>query len=70
MGDFFLYYAFMDTNSPWKKFIDVFLAKNQELNLSAIRDPEGVYIKHVLDALELKKIFQFSDGQRVIDVGT
>lgn len=60
----------MDTNSPWKKFIDIFLAKNQELNLSAIRDADGIYTKHILDAIEIKKIFQFPDGARVIDVWT
>lgn len=54
----------------WKTFIDIFLAKNQELNLSAIRDAQWVYIKHILDALELKKIFPLEDGMHIIDVWT
>ncbi len=40
-----------------QQFIDVFLDKNQQLNLSAIRDDEGVFVKHVCDALELQKVF-------------
>lgn len=53
-----------------QQFIDIFLAKNTELNLSAIREAEGVFTKHVSDALELTKIRKFEDGQQVIDVGT
>lgn len=53
-----------------QQFIEVFLAKNAELNLSAIRDADGVFMKHVCDALELSKIWEFTDGQEVIDVGT
>ncbi|MBP6911106.1 hypothetical protein KBC03_06010 [Patescibacteria group bacterium] len=44
------------------------MAKNQELNLSAIRDADGVFVKHVCDALELNKIWTFEAGQEVIDV--
>lgn len=53
-----------------KQFIDVFVAKNQQLNLSAIRDADGVFVKHVSDAIELNTIWKFEDGQEVIDVGT
>ena len=51
-------------------FVDVFLTKNAELNLSAIRDAEGVFVKHVQDALEINKKVTFVSGQSVIDVGT
>lgn len=54
----------------WRELIDVFLAKNSQINLSAIRDAEGVYIKHILDSLELLKIFSFTEGQVVCDLGT
>lgn len=42
-----------------ERFVEVFLAKNKELNLSAIRDADGVFVKHVKDALELNKIRTF-----------
>jgi 16S rRNA G527 N7-methylase RsmG len=38
-----------------EKLVEVFLQKNKELNLSAIRDEEGVMVKHIQDSLELKK---------------
>jgi 16S rRNA G527 N7-methylase RsmG len=58
----------MQEQSQRKQFIDTFLEKNKEINLSAIRDADGVYIKHVLDSIELDKVFPIADGARVIDV--
>ena len=67
---FFLYYRFMQEISQRKKFIDIFLEKNKEINLSAIRDADWVYIKHILDSLELNKIFPLVDWTNIIDVWT
>lgn len=50
--------------------IDIFLGRNSKLNLSAIRDVNSVYVKHILDSLELTKIINLSDYQSVCDVGT
>lgn len=60
----------MQELSQRKEFIDIFLEKNKEINLSAIRDVDWVYIKHVLDSLELNKIFPLVDWMNVIDVWT
>ncbi len=46
------------------------LAWNQRFNLTAIREPEQVLIKHFFDALSVLKATGCLDGQRVIDVGT
>jgi 16S rRNA (guanine527-N7)-methyltransferase len=60
----------------WNKYIDVFLLKNQQLNLSAIRDADGVFVKHVCDALEVQVLEKqmetllFTRGIQVLDVGT
>ncbi len=54
----------------WGNLIEVFLAKNSQINLSAIRDAEGVYVKHILDSLELLNIFSFGEGELVCDLGT
>jgi 16S rRNA (guanine527-N7)-methyltransferase len=56
--------------SQRQPLIDTFLKKNTEINLSAIRDAEWVYIKHVLDSLELQKFFYLQAGVNVIDVWT
>lgn len=59
-----------------QNFIDVFLAKNQQLNLSAIRDVDGVFVKHICDAIQLKTVEKqlgiqvLQDGNKVLDVGT
>jgi len=44
-----------------EKLIKIFLEKNSQINLSAIRDEEGVYMKHILDAMEMKKVFDFEE---------
>ncbi len=53
-----------------QKLVDVFLSMNSQLNLSAIRDAEGVYVKHILDSLELTKILDLTQYRSVSDVGT
>lgn len=53
-----------------QQFIDLFLEINSQINLSAIRDAEWVYTKHILDSLELMKILDLSDYTTLCDVGT
>jgi 16S rRNA G527 N7-methylase RsmG len=48
--------------------IHTFLEKNRHINLSAIRDAEGVNIKHIQDALEMNKIITFPSGAHVADL--
>ena len=60
----------MKQKSNRQDMIDVFLETNSKLNLSAIRDPEGVYQKHILDSLELTQFNIIKPGDKVIDVGT
>ena len=45
------------------------LEKNQSVNLTAIRDPEGVARLHFLDCAALLGMAEFS-GRRVIDIGS
>lgn len=54
----------------WDNLINVFLDANSRLNLSAIRDAEWVKTKHIMDSLELMKIFPLKDGLKVCDIGT
>jgi 16S rRNA (guanine527-N7)-methyltransferase len=53
-----------------KKLVDVFLEKNKQINLSAIRDEQGVFDKHIRDALEVKNVFDLTSDMKVCDVGT
>lgn len=43
---------------------------NEKMNLTAIREPEGVLIKHFIDSLALLKYAELPQGAVVIDVGT
>lgn len=50
--------------------IQTFLERNSRLNLSAIRDAEGVYTKHILDSIELDNVLTLASGATLLDVGT
>ncbi len=54
----------------WNDLIQVFLEKNKQINLSAIRDPEWVMIKHIQDSLELEKIIEWKYGMKIADIWT
>ncbi len=53
-----------------KELIDQFISINSHTNLSAIRDPEGIWIKHIQDSLEINKALQLKPGSTLCDVGT
>jgi 16S rRNA (guanine527-N7)-methyltransferase len=53
-----------------KLLISRFLERNTKLNLSAIRDEQGVYDKHIVDALELTQFELIQPWMLVADVGT
>jgi len=52
------------------QLIQLFLEKNRQINLSAIRDEKGVFIKHIQDSLEITKFFDFPKGSSIADLGT
>ena len=55
-----------------KKYADFLLEYNKTTNLTAIRDVEGVYLKHFYDSLLIfdNNIVDFSKVDSLIDVGT
>jgi 16S rRNA (guanine527-N7)-methyltransferase len=68
MKEFLIYSITMEQKR--ERLIKVFLEKNSQINLSAIRDEQGVYDKHIRDALEVAKVFDFQNDMQVCDVGT
>ena len=54
----------------WDKLVQVFLEKNKEINLSAIRDEEWVRVKHIQDSLELEKIIEWKEWMKIADIWT
>ncbi len=54
----------------WNTLIEVFLKKNLELNLSAIRDKEWVRVKHIEDSLKILETWILKSWMKVADVWT
>ncbi len=50
--------------------IHVFLEKNKQINLSAIRDEKWVMVKHIKDSLELEKLIDWKKWMDVADIWT
>jgi 16S rRNA (guanine527-N7)-methyltransferase len=53
-----------------EELVSVFLKKNQELNLSSLRDEASVVMKHVIDSLLILPYGWLQNGQKVMDLGT
>lgn len=56
--------------ADWYTMIDLFLDWNSKINLSAIRDADGVREKHILDSLELCGLVDIDDGLEALDLWT
>ncbi|WP_297861175.1 16S rRNA (guanine(527)-N(7))-methyltransferase RsmG [Meiothermus sp.] len=52
------------------RFYELLNLVNQSTNLTAIRDEQGIVLKHFLDSLTCLSYSGFIDGLSVIDVGT
>ena len=61
-----------DQLEKFKKYADFLLEYNKTTNLTAIRDIEGVYLKHFYDSLLVfnNDIIDYSKVNNLIDVGT
>lgn len=53
-----------------EQLADVFLEWNSKLNLSAIRDRDGVLVKHIIDSLLVYPFHLFNHGDTALDLGT
>ena len=52
-------------------YLGLLLAMNEQMNLTAIRDPDAAWTRHVLDALSVLPALQgLAAGARVADVGS
>lgn len=51
-------------------YCDFLIEYNQKVNLTAITDPEEIWVKHFLDSILLVKYVDIPEGASLIDVGT
>ncbi|MFU8828604.1 MAG: 16S rRNA (guanine(527)-N(7))-methyltransferase RsmG [Phycisphaerales bacterium] len=53
------------------RFLDFLLKVNEVMNLTAIREPEEAWLRHIFDALTLLPLLEeLPDGSQVADVGS
>lgn len=52
----------------FKQYFKILVEWNEKMNLTAISDEEGVYLKHFYDSLTIAFDFDFND-QSIVDVG-
>lgn len=51
-----------------EKYLELLITQNEELNLTAIENPNDVWVRHFEDSAQLLTLFNFT-GARVLDVG-
>lgn len=51
-------------------YLDLVLLRNEHINLTAVRDRNEALVKHVLDSLAVTDLPEYSNAERIIDVGT
>ena len=49
---------------------NLLLEWNEKINLTAIKEPDEIVVKHFIDSLSLLKIINPKAGESLIDVGT
>ncbi len=59
------------------RFLEIFIEKNSQINLSAIREPSWIILKHFLDSVMLNIFINFGEQQildnrkiKIADIGT
>ncbi|MCA0984895.1 16S rRNA (guanine(527)-N(7))-methyltransferase RsmG [Halobacillus yeomjeoni] len=53
----------------FQRYFEILVEWNEKMNLTAITDQEGVYLKHFYDSLTAAMYFDFSEPLRICDVG-
>lgn len=54
----------------FKIYMDFLIEYNSHTNLTAIKNPEDIMIKHFLDSIIIDKFLDFGKNNKVIDIGT
>ena len=58
-----------DQEAKFARLLEMLLARNEAVNLTAIIDPVEVAIKHFIDSLSVEKVWQPKPGERAVDIG-
>jgi 16S rRNA (guanine527-N7)-methyltransferase len=55
--------------AQFERYQELLLVWNQRLNLTAVRDPAAIQVRHFLDSLSAATVTGNLSGQRLVDVG-
>lgn len=56
--------------AQFQRYYELLLEWNEKMNLTAITEPREFAVKHIVDSLSACDAALFTDGARVIDIGT
>jgi 16S rRNA (guanine527-N7)-methyltransferase len=59
-----------EQEAQFAHLLGLLLARNQQVNLTAITTPDAVLEKHFLDSLTVECVWTPAAGERVVDIGT
>ena len=62
--------AFAPLYPPLSRYCDLLLDWNTRMNLTAIKEPEAVAVKHFIDSLLPLSLVELPQGASLVDVGT
>lgn len=62
-------YGFDLDGEIFKGFAEFLYEENQKMDLTAAKNLDEIYIKHILDSLSPLKVYDFKENARVIDIG-
>lgn len=54
----------------FRKLKDLYTHWNAQINVISRKDIDSLYVKHVLHSLTIATTFEFSEGQKILDIGT
>ncbi len=58
-----------EQEARFARLLALLLARNRQVNLTAITDPGEVLVKHVLDSLTVEQVWTPTLGERAMDIG-
>ncbi|MGA0368916.1 MAG: 16S rRNA (guanine(527)-N(7))-methyltransferase RsmG [Kiritimatiellia bacterium] len=58
------------TLTQMNAYVERLLEVNQHMNLTAVREPEGIWMRHIFDSLLLLPELKADPGQRALDLGS
>lgn len=57
-------------NEKFEKYMNLILKRNEEINLTAITDPEEFMVKHFEDSISITDFPEYIEADTVMDLGT